>query len=607
VDKFADEDEPGAGALYPTAANWTEYLTGGYGGDYRTIAAGTAGASAVWDFGTQLNPTKTYQVFMTWPSGTDRAADARFELRKGTNLDLYKTLGINQQVGPSDYVDANGVHWQRLDLVSGTSKFSVTLNAASSGGVTGANLVVADAIQVVEVGPVDMVEYDAAGQVVQTTDALGHVTVLKYDNTGRPIEATLPDPDFVPGGTNGPLLSPVYKTTYDAAANVTSTTDPMGSVTYYEYDNRNRGTQVIEPLADPAATPTTYTLDEPSNGSWLYSSGYGGFAGDFRHRAPGLSTETIDWTFTVATGRTYQLLASWDVNGLATGGFPIGPWATDAPFEVFENGVSKALYRVNQQYAPQDAQLDGVMWQRLGVMTPLNSSVTVKLRADANGYLNADAVKFVEVGGVSKTEFDANGNVTGTVDQLDRRTQYAHDKINRTIEVLQPDPDGMGQKLPPKTNLEYDDNGNVRYEKIRLTDSPVVYLTTEHQYDRLNREIRGIDAERAGTGIGTSYTYDADGRPTQITDANGNDTKFAYNALGQLTSETNELNKVRSFEYDANGQLRKTSLRNATQSIEYIYDRLGRQLQRCSVTCPDVRIGTCTVPIRIRSFSTRRQ
>src|SRR5690606_17519610 len=72
--------------------------------------------------------------------------------------------------------------------------------------------------------------YDAAGQVIATTDALGRTTTYEYDDLGRLVKTTLPDPDGV-GGED----APEYETEYSKVGNVLREIDALGNVTTYEY------------------------------------------------------------------------------------------------------------------------------------------------------------------------------------------------------------------------------------------------------------------------------------------------------------------------------------------------------------------------------------
>ncbi|MFT3920972.1 MAG: RHS repeat protein [Myxococcales bacterium] len=89
-----------------------------------------------------------------------------------------------------------------------------------------------------------MTYYDAAGNVSQQVDALGGVTDYAYDDAGRLLTVTQPDPDG-----SGSLTRPVTTYTYDKAGNLLTTTDPLGRVTTRVYDNRNRLIEMDQ--ADP--------------------------------------------------------------------------------------------------------------------------------------------------------------------------------------------------------------------------------------------------------------------------------------------------------------------------------------------------------------------
>jgi len=96
--------------------------------------------------------------------------------------------------------------------------------------------------------------YDAFGRIASTTDALGQTTDHAYDNLGRKVSETAPDPDGA-----GPLARPVTRYGYDAVGNKTSVTDPLGNVTTYAYDARSPA-----PISN-SATPTTTPIDESAS------------------------------------------------------------------------------------------------------------------------------------------------------------------------------------------------------------------------------------------------------------------------------------------------------------------------------------------------------
>ncbi len=94
--------------------------------------------------------------------------------------------------------------------------------------------------------------YNAAGWLTSITEPMSRVTSFTYDNLGRTLTKTLPDPDGA-----GSQTSPVYSWTYDAASNMATATDARGAVTAYAYDNLYRVTSVTLPDPDGAGSQTS--------------------------------------------------------------------------------------------------------------------------------------------------------------------------------------------------------------------------------------------------------------------------------------------------------------------------------------------------------------
>ena len=95
--------------------------------------------------------------------------------------------------------------------------------------------------------------YDAVGNVLTQTDALGNETQYVYDNLNRQIEV-------ITRATARPTRRR-RSTRYDAAGNMLTETDPLGNVTSYAYDNLNLQIQVTQPDPDgsgPLTAPVTH-------------------------------------------------------------------------------------------------------------------------------------------------------------------------------------------------------------------------------------------------------------------------------------------------------------------------------------------------------------
>ena len=87
------------------------------------------------------------------------------------------------------------------------------------------------------------------------------------------------------------------------------------------------------------------------------------------------------------------------------------------------------------------------------------------------------------------------------------------------------------------------------------------------------------DQVTGGTSTSIHYTYDAPGahgKPTQITDPNGNIRTSSYNLLGEQTAQSDpDLGQTQML-YDAGGHLTRTTDQRG-KSLTYTYDSLGRK------------------------------
>ncbi|MEX2139421.1 MAG: RHS repeat-associated core domain-containing protein [Pirellulales bacterium] len=478
------DDGPNGGG-FATTQTWTSLATG-HGGDSRYLGAGGAG-NATWTF-SGLDPAKNYEVFGTWSvDATNNATDAPFVITNSSSVS--QTVKINQRFAPvPDAVDV-GSNWQQLGVYSGTSSLTIALTSSTTGRV------VADAVRIIEVGPTVKYGYDAQGNMTRQTDARGNTTehlydhhgrqttvvlpdadgkgnpttftdyyddgsvkqqtdpmgksmLYEYDELGRTIKITAPDPD---DGLN--LKSPVTVYTYNAAGEMTTMvqTDAgstFSTTTRYEYDYLGRQTMVILPLADPSAVAQDVVKNDvsgqasfaPNDVAWtLASGGYGGQ--NHYHPATTQTNVIVEWSFTLTAGKTYEILATW---------VPDSANATNALYEIrASNSNLKGTSQANQQYAPSDVTGLGVTWERLMLYKPeTNDIYKVWLRGNANGRVNADAVRVVEVGAVNKTLYNKAGNVVSTVNPQNVETLSEYDARDRLVASYQP-PAGNQLRVGP--------------------------------------------------------------------------------------------------------------------------------------------------------------
>ena len=99
--------------------------------------------------------------------------------------------------------------------------------------------------------------YNSRGQISSITDEAGLVTTLTYDATTEKLLSIVKDPGVFPH------LNITVSFTYDAAGNLVTSTDPLGGVTYFERNDLRRITQVTSPA--PFSFVSKYSYDDNGN------------------------------------------------------------------------------------------------------------------------------------------------------------------------------------------------------------------------------------------------------------------------------------------------------------------------------------------------------
>ena len=203
VEYLIDDSTTEPATAFDTTGNWTSQTdsTAEQGG-YLTDTPNSSGDTAVWSF-TGLTPDRTYEVFVTWRADETLNSDsAFFDFDRGTPL----CATVDQRESPesdstafSKQFEDDGPYYRRLQTFTAPAAGTHTVTLSDISSQTGKRIV-ADAVRVVEAGPATAYEYDGAGNLWKTTDALGHATTFSFDEyLGRPKQILGNDPD----GPNG--------------------------------------------------------------------------------------------------------------------------------------------------------------------------------------------------------------------------------------------------------------------------------------------------------------------------------------------------------------------------------------------------------------------
>jgi RHS repeat-associated protein len=363
--------------------------------------------------------------------------------------------------------------------------------------------------------------YDAASQLLSSTDFRGYTTSYAYDSIGQLTKKTLPDPDGA--GSN---YSGIIQYGYDYIGRQTTVTDPLGRVTTTAYNSRGWVSSVTRPDPDGAggasAPVTSYTY---------LNNGLLSTVTDPLSRVTTYAYDNLDRKTSVTDPDP-------DAGGALTA--PVTSWTYDALGNVLtttdplSHVTTFAYDNIYRQKTVTLADPDGA-----GALT---SPVTTYIY-NANGLLDTVTDS---MGHNTTYGYDSRARRTTVTDNAGNVTTTAYNDKDQVTSVTTPDPDGAGAVTASVTSYTYDIFGRTK----TVTD--------------------------ALSGVSTT-NYDVMGNITSIQDSGSNTTTWTYDGLGREITETNQLSKTRYTFYDMAGNVARVINRNG-KAIQNTYDDLDRLL-----------------------------
>ncbi len=371
--------------------------------------------------------------------------------------------------------------------------------------------------------------YDASGNPLTATDALGYTTTTTYNGQNEPLTVTDP-------------LHHVTTNTYDSKGNLHTTQNPGGFTTTYAVDPT---TGQVTSVTDPLNHTTSY-----------------GYTNSYHDRT----------TVTDALGHTTT--TAYDAAGRVTQVIDPLNHSISYTYSINHGEVDTVTVDPGGINAVTTTTLN-TLGQKVSVQDP--NGHTTSYSYDPRGLLHVvtDALNHQ-----TSYTYDASGNQLTVTDANGKTTSYTYNDAGQVLTVV--DPNGVRQHLYAydaigrvsthtdargiSTTVTYDLRGAVTQTTFSNGDHALGY-----SYDADGNRLNMTDA--SGT---TSYAYDALNRPTSVTDGNGNVVQYVYDAAGHRTQILYPVSaRPVTYAYDAANRLTSVTDWNQ-QAITYGYDNANR-------------------------------
>ena len=547
---------------------------------------------------------------------------------------IYRYNKNNQQLETEDAI--GGIQKTEYDVLGRTVK-SVDQNGnetAYAYDPNGNTLTVTNAE-----GAVVGYSYDARNQMISATDAMGYTNAYLYDAKGQLIETT--DPAGISAGytydKNGNTLtsqnrdneiahytydnmnrlveakdelSHIARYEYDKNGNVIKSTDKNGKSTITTYDGLNRTAAVTNPLG----SKTEYTYNYLGQVATLTVDGANGQRGTTTYAYDGagnLLSETSPSN--QVTAYTYDkegnALTKTDELGQVTRFFydDLHRLSSQADDEGTDSFTYDAVSNMLTANSSETGTIEFTYDKLYRTTKVVNEAQTVDATSptletlyayDANG--NLLETTYPDNKKVTKS-YDANNQVKNLTDHDGTEIVYIRDVEGRVTKEVYPDgstteydynaaglltlqkevmADGSSRRV---INYDYDDNGNLIFERRSGVGISKQYENVDYTYDAAGQlmkvttgsKVKTYEYDLAGNLLSDgdyTYTYDLQNRLLSKANSKGT-TTYTYDAAGNLLKEAGPDGTV-SYTYNTQNRLVKGETDDG-QSSTYIYNAMG--------------------------------
>jgi RHS repeat-associated protein len=326
--------------------------------------------------------------------------------------------------------------------------------------------------------------------------------------------------------------------TYNTMGQVLTVINPTGGVITNTYNNAD-GTLVSGKDSDTGTTNYSYDAYKRLSKTTYPDEKFLSIAYNLNDRITSI---------TDANGNT--IVSEYDANGNLTK-------ITDpnGNFSTYTYDLMDRLMQTTNRRSKSSA-IDYDSRSRVAAITDPNNIVTT-FGYDSHGWRTGVTVD----GKTSKTDYDAEGIISGETTPMNRSITFASDKLGRITGVTDP--------LSRKTSFVYDDLSRLK----SLTDP--LSRTTSYTYD-----IRGLLTGVAlPNTTASAYSYNDSGLLGSITDLNNQNWRFGYTAQGGMNSMTDPLGNKWQYSIDTRGRLSQTTYPNSV-TLTPTYNNTGNIIRQ---------------------------
>jgi len=389
--------------------------------------------------------------------------------------------------------------------------------------------------------------YDSYHNVTRATTEEGQVYEFTYDTWGNNTSVSIVN------GSSRITSTAAYSTDGNR---LLKTTDALGKVTTYDYDQNTNVLKSVKYPEDTDATKTTYTYDSmyrvasaaANTDTGLNLSASYSYSDDLLTK---IQTPSATYNFTygdfalrtnVKVGE--QTLASYtyaDITKLLT------------ELDYGNGDEVKYTYDTKGRLLTQtyeDGDTVTYTYDNNGALARVKDSATGITTTYFYDFTDR-MVKYTESGtGYSHTvgyAYDNINNLTTqveTINGVERSTSYTYDQDNRVT-----------SKQTGNTKVTYTYDGFGRVATQTTTSGTTTVLTETFTYNGNSSQIATYATTAGGTTKTYSYTYDDNGNILTINDGS-NTITYAYDSANQLIREEDPANEyVSTWEYDNAGNI----------------------------------------------------